>query len=116
MKVVYAAEFPDNPVFSNITKLVILIYLRNRPNQEILVPDWLITSHVTLITSSDWFMTTNMTTNIPLLGGSFNSTMSVTVSYPEELSSSNIAISWHDKVNLFYKCKEGLEHNKLNVL
>ena len=29
---------------------------RNRPNQEILIPDWLITSHVTLITSSDWFL------------------------------------------------------------
>eukprot|EP00116_Pleurobrachia_bachei_P002153 sb/3462415/ len=29
----------------------------NRPNQEILVPDWLITSHVTLITSSDWLFT-----------------------------------------------------------
>eukprot|EP00116_Pleurobrachia_bachei_P002328 sb/3462590/ len=26
----------------------------NRPNQEILVPDWLITSQVTKITSSDW--------------------------------------------------------------
>eukprot|EP00116_Pleurobrachia_bachei_P005041 sb/3465303/ len=26
---------------------------RNRPNQEILVPEWLITSHLTLITSSD---------------------------------------------------------------
>ena len=26
-------------------------------NQEILVPDWLITSHVTQITSSDWLLT-----------------------------------------------------------
>eukprot|EP00116_Pleurobrachia_bachei_P006886 sb/3467148/ len=30
---------------------------RNLPNQEILVPDWLITSHVTLITSSDCLFT-----------------------------------------------------------
>eukprot|EP00116_Pleurobrachia_bachei_P018418 sb/3478680/ len=30
---------------------------RNRPNQEILVPHWLITSHVTSITSSDWSFT-----------------------------------------------------------
>eukprot|EP00116_Pleurobrachia_bachei_P004481 sb/3464743/ len=30
---------------------------RNRPNQEILVPDWLITSHVTKITSYDWVFT-----------------------------------------------------------
>ena len=29
----------------------------NRPNQEILILDWLITSHVTLITSSDWLFT-----------------------------------------------------------
>ena len=29
----------------------------NRPNQEILVPDWLITSHVTYITSSHWLFT-----------------------------------------------------------
>ena len=28
-----------------------------RPNQEILAPDWLITSHVTQITSSDWQFT-----------------------------------------------------------
>ena len=31
--------------------------LRNRPNQNLLVPDWLITSHVTQITSSDWLFT-----------------------------------------------------------
>eukprot|EP00116_Pleurobrachia_bachei_P016144 sb/3476406/ len=30
---------------------------RNRPDQEILVPDWLITNHVTQITSSDWLFT-----------------------------------------------------------
>eukprot|EP00116_Pleurobrachia_bachei_P006530 sb/3466792/ len=29
----------------------------NRPNQKILVPDWLITSHVTKITTSDWLFT-----------------------------------------------------------
>jgi hypothetical protein len=29
----------------------------NRMNQEILVPDWLLTSHVTLINSSDWLFT-----------------------------------------------------------
>lgn len=29
----------------------------NRPISEILVPDWLITSHVTTITSSDWMFT-----------------------------------------------------------
>ena len=29
---------------------------RNRPNQEILVPDWLINNHVTLKTSSDWLL------------------------------------------------------------
>eukprot|EP00116_Pleurobrachia_bachei_P002486 sb/3462748/ len=29
----------------------------NRPNQEILVPDWLITSRAPLITSSDWLFT-----------------------------------------------------------
>eukprot|EP00116_Pleurobrachia_bachei_P009885 sb/3470147/ len=34
-----------------------LVLGRNRPNQEILVSDWLITSHVTSITSSDWFFT-----------------------------------------------------------
>ena len=28
-----------------------------RPGSEILVPDWLITSHVILITSSDWLFT-----------------------------------------------------------
>eukprot|EP00116_Pleurobrachia_bachei_P003760 sb/3464022/ len=33
------------------------VQIRNRPNQEILAPDWLITSHVTLITSSDWLFT-----------------------------------------------------------
>eukprot|EP00116_Pleurobrachia_bachei_P017944 sb/3478206/ len=30
-----------------------MIEIRNRPNQEILVPNWLTTSHVTYITSSD---------------------------------------------------------------
>eukprot|EP00116_Pleurobrachia_bachei_P013519 sb/3473781/ len=30
---------------------------RNRPNQDILVPGWLITSHVTSITSCDWLFT-----------------------------------------------------------
>ena len=30
------------------------VCVRIRPNQEILVHDWLITSHVTLIASSDW--------------------------------------------------------------
>ena len=36
-----------------------LMYIdsRNRPNQEILVPEWLITSHVTYITCSDWLFT-----------------------------------------------------------
>ena len=36
-----------------------LVGVRNRPNlnEEILVPDWPITSHVTLITSSDWLFT-----------------------------------------------------------
>eukprot|EP00116_Pleurobrachia_bachei_P005857 sb/3466119/ len=34
-----------------------LVFFRNRPNQEILVTDWLITSHVTKITSSDWLFT-----------------------------------------------------------
>eukprot|EP00116_Pleurobrachia_bachei_P017353 sb/3477615/ len=29
----------------------------NRPNQEMLALDWLITSHVTSITSSDWLFT-----------------------------------------------------------
>eukprot|EP00116_Pleurobrachia_bachei_P014031 sb/3474293/ len=33
------------------------IDIRNRPNQEKLVPDWLITSHATQITNSDWFFT-----------------------------------------------------------
>ena len=27
-------------------------------DEDILVPDWLITSHVTYITSSDWFLPT----------------------------------------------------------
>ena len=31
--------------------------IRHRPNQQILVLDWLITSHVTSITSSDWLLT-----------------------------------------------------------
>eukprot|EP00116_Pleurobrachia_bachei_P014276 sb/3474538/ len=31
--------------------------IRNRPDKEILVPDWLKTSHVTQITSSDWLFT-----------------------------------------------------------
>ena len=31
--------------------------VRNQPNQEILVPDWLIISHVIQITSSDWLCT-----------------------------------------------------------
>ena len=30
---------------------------RNRPNQEILLSDWLKTRHMTLITSSDWLFT-----------------------------------------------------------
>ena len=30
---------------------------RNRPDKEILVPDWFITSHVSYITSSDWLFT-----------------------------------------------------------
>ena len=34
-----------------------LEHTKNRPNQEILVPDWLITGHVTYITSSDWLFT-----------------------------------------------------------
>ena len=33
------------------------IYPMNRPNQEILVCDWLITSNVTQITGSDWLFT-----------------------------------------------------------
>eukprot|EP00116_Pleurobrachia_bachei_P016016 sb/3476278/ len=30
---------------------------RNRPNQEMLVPEWLITSHVRIYCSSDWLFT-----------------------------------------------------------
>eukprot|EP00116_Pleurobrachia_bachei_P005863 sb/3466125/ len=33
------------------------MYIVNLPNQEILVPDWLITSQVTQITNSDWVFT-----------------------------------------------------------
>ena len=35
----------------------IRVYFRNRPNREILLSDWLITSHVIQITSSDWLFT-----------------------------------------------------------
>eukprot|EP00116_Pleurobrachia_bachei_P010450 sb/3470712/ len=42
-------------------KLPSLIWFResrmNRPNQEILVPDWLMNSHMTYMTSSDWLFT-----------------------------------------------------------
>ena len=36
----------------------IQVIARNRPDQEILIPDWLITSHVTIITIYDWMFTT----------------------------------------------------------
>eukprot|EP00116_Pleurobrachia_bachei_P016257 sb/3476519/ len=41
---------------------------RNRPNQELLVPDWLITSQVTQITSSDWLFTVSAGSYKTLLG------------------------------------------------
>eukprot|EP00116_Pleurobrachia_bachei_P005976 sb/3466238/ len=44
-------------VFPLMKKKQIYTDARNRPNQELLVPDWLITSHVTQITSSDWLFT-----------------------------------------------------------
>ena len=40
----------------NLSKICGL-HIRNRPDQEILIPGWLITSHVTLITSSYWLPT-----------------------------------------------------------
>eukprot|EP00116_Pleurobrachia_bachei_P017504 sb/3477766/ len=44
-------------VVSSGERIINNFITRNRPNQEILVPDWLITSHVTSITSSDWLFT-----------------------------------------------------------
>eukprot|EP00116_Pleurobrachia_bachei_P003004 sb/3463266/ len=46
-------------LFLNSMLDTVFIDTRNRPNQEILVPEWLITScsHVSSITSSDWLFT-----------------------------------------------------------
>ena len=41
-------------VLCDIVQHIHQVLDRNRLNQEILVPDWIITSQVTKITSSDW--------------------------------------------------------------
>ena len=45
---------PDNPITYDSIHFTCLISSINRLNQEILVSDWLITSDLTYITSSDW--------------------------------------------------------------